>query len=414
MVELGKDYRRASLKTSQNKEREMYMPYDFTSFYDRRSEGSRKWESIDQCQECEENLIVPMTVADLDLHTAPEITNVLKKYVDKSILGYSKPTENYFQAVIDYMGKHYDYPLEEEWIVPTAGVVPALAASVRAFTEEKEGVIVFPPVYNPFYEVVENQNREIMTSPLQLKNNRYEIDFDQLENLARNEKAKLIFLCSPHNPSGRVWKKEELLRISEIAESNNLLVMSDEIHADMTLEGQKHFLYASISEKAAAHSLVFTSASKSYNLAGLQSSNVFISNSELREKFEAANSVIGLKCPNVLGLKATAAAYQKADKWFEELMVLLNNNVNLTIDMLSEADSRFKVMRPEASYLVWVNIEEFGLTNEEFVSKLEDQHIYVTDGDRYGKEGDGWIRLNVGMPTKALLANLERFKKLTF
>ena len=390
------------------------MPYDFTSFYDRRSEGSRKWESIDQCQECEENLIIPMTVADLDLHTAPEITRILKEYVDKSILGYSKPTESYFQAVSDYMDKHYNYPLEEEWIVPTAGVVPALATSVRAFTKEGEGVIVFPPVYNPFYEVVENQNREIMKSPLQLKNNRYEIDFDELEKLAKKEKAKLIFLCSPHNPSGRIWKKEELLRISEIAEANNLLVMSDEIHADMTLGNQKHYLYASISKEAAAHSLVFTSASKSYNLAGLQSSNVFISNPKLRKMFEEENSVIGLKCPNVLGLKATEAAYEKAEKWFEELMVLLNKNVDLTVDILSEVDSRFKVMRPEASYLVWVNIEEFGLTNEDFVKKLEDHHIYVTDGDRYGKEGDGWIRLNVGMPTKALLANLERFKKLTF
>lgn len=390
------------------------MPYDFTSFYDRRSEGSRKWESIDQCQECEENLIIPMTVADLDLHTAPEITKILKEYVDKSILGYSKPTESYFQAVSDYMDKHYNYPLEEEWIVPTAGVVPALATSVRAFTKEGEGVIVFPPVYNPFYEVVENQNREIMKSPLQLKNNRYEIDFDELEKLAKKEKAKLIFLCSPHNPSGRIWKKEELLRISEIAEANNLLVMSDEIHADMTLGNQKHYLYASISKEAAAHSLVFTSASKSYNLAGLQSSNVFISNPKLRKMFEEENSVIGLKCPNVLGLKATEAAYEKAEKWFEELMVLLNKNVDLTVDILSEVDSRFKVMRPEASYLVWVNIEEFGLTNEDFVKKLEDHHIYVTDGDRYGKEGDGWIRLNVGMPTKALLANLERFKKLEF
>lgn len=390
------------------------MPYDFTSFYDRRNEGSRKWESIDQCQECEENLIIPMTVADLDLHTAPEITKILKEYVDKSILGYSKPTESYFQAVSDYMDKHYNYPLEEEWIVPTAGVVPALATSVRAFTKEGEGVIVFPPVYNPFYEVVENQNREIMKSPLQLKNNRYEIDFDELEKLAKKEKAKLIFLCSPHNPSGRIWKKEELLRISEIAEANNLLVMSDEIHADMTLGNQKHYLYASISKEAAAHSLVFTSASKSYNLAGLQSSNVFISNPKLRKMFEEENSVIGLKCPNVLGLKATEAAYEKAEKWFEELMVLLNKNVDLTVDILSEVDSRFKVMRPEASYLVWVNIEEFGLTNEDFVKKLEDHHIYVTDGDRYGKEGDGWIRLNVGMPTKALLANLERFKKLEF
>lgn len=388
------------------------MPYDFTSFYDRRKDGSRKWEEIDECQECEENLIVPMTVADLDLHTAPEITQTLKDFIDKSILGYSKPTSNYCKAVSDYMEKHYAYPLESEWIVPTSGVVPALATSVRAFTEEGEGVIVFPPVYNPFYDVVESQNREIMTSPLILNNNYYEIDFEHLEQLASQEKAKLIFLCSPHNPGGRVWTKEELVRISEIAEANDLLVMSDEIHADMTLKDQKHYLYASLSEQAAAHSLVFTGASKSYNLAGLQNSNVLISNPLLREKFEAANLEVGLKCPNILGLKATETAYQKAGDWFNELMLLLNKNIDLTIDTLESIDTRFKVMRPEASYLVWVNIADFGLSNKEFVKKLEDQHIYVTDGHRYGKEGDGWIRLNVGMPTRALKASLERFKKL--
>lgn len=388
------------------------MTYDFSVFYDRRNEGSRKWETIPECQECEENLIIPMTVADLDLHTAPEIAEYLKEYVKESVLGYSKPTESYFEAVSDYMDEHYQYPLDSEWIIPTPGIVPALATSVRAFTEPEDGVIVFPPVYDPFYEVIKNQNRQIMSCPLEVKNNRYEINFDLFEKLAANKKAKLVILCSPHNPGGRVWERADLVRISEIAEANNLIVISDEIHADMTLANHTHHLYASISEEAAAHSLVCTSASKSYNIAGLQSSNILISNQNLRKKFKEENSIIGVQCPNVLGLKATEAAYRKAGNWFEELMVLLNKNIDLTVNTLEKVDRRFKVMRPEASFLVWVNIEDFGLSDNEFIEKLEESNIYVTSGDRYGEEGEGWIRMNVGMPTEALEANLERFFQL--
>lgn len=388
------------------------MSYNFSNFYDRRDEGSRKWEAVPLCQECEENKIVPMTVADLDIQTAPEIKEELKNYIEHSVLGYSNPTENYCTTISNYMEKNYKYRLESEWIVPTPGVVPALATSVRAYTEPNDGIIVFPPVYNPFYEVIEEQQRKIMTCPLLLENNRYEIDFELFEKLASKETAKLVFLCSPHNPSGRVWKKEELLKISKIATANNLIVVSDEIHADMALEGHTHHLYAEISEEAAAHSLVCTSASKSYNLAGLQASNIIISNPILREKFIAENLKIGLQCPNVLGLKATEAAYKKGSRWFKELMEVLNTNVNLTIETLEEIDSRFKVMRPEASFLVWVNIEDFGLSNDAFIEKLEEKNIYVTNGNCYGEEGEGWIRLNVGMPTKALETNLKRFNHL--
>ncbi|MDN6162406.1 MAG: aminotransferase class I/II-fold pyridoxal phosphate-dependent enzyme, partial [Atopostipes sp.] len=240
------------------------MVYNFSNLYDRRKEGSRKWEVIPESQECEKNQIIPMTVADLDLPTAPEIKKVIKNYVEKSVLGYSKPTEKYYSVVSEYMKRNYQYPVKADWIVPTPGIVPALASSVRAFTELKDGVIVFPPVYNPFFEVIEEQRREIMPCPLELKNKRYEINFDLFEKLASEDKAKLVILCSPHNPSGRVWSKGELTRISKIAEANNLIVISDEIHADMTLEGHTHHLYAGISEEAASHSLVCTSASKSY------------------------------------------------------------------------------------------------------------------------------------------------------
>lgn len=388
------------------------MSYNFSNCYDRRSEGSRKWEVIPDCQNCEEDQIAPMTVADLDLPTAPEIKEEIKTYVEESVLGYSRPTEEYFKAVRDYMMKNYQYSPKEEWIVPTPGIVPALAASVRAFSERGEGVIVFSPVYNPFYEVVEEQGREILKCPLLEENQRYEINFELFEKLAKKKEARILILCSPHNPSGRVWTETELRKISEIAQENHLIVISDEIHADMTLENHQHHLYAAISEEAAAHSLVCTSPSKSYNIAGLQNSNIFISERKLKEAFEKEMAKIGVNCPNVLGLKATEAAYTKAEEWFDELMVLLNNNINKTVEYLEKIDSRFKVMRPDASFLVWVNIKDFNLSNDEFMEKLRDKNIYLTNGNLYGEEGEGYIRINIGMPTDILEANLKRFEAL--
>lgn len=236
------------------------MTYNFTKSYDRRNEGSRKWEAIPKSKECEEHSIVPMTVADLDIQTAPAIKKAIKEYAEKSVLGYSKPSKEYFSVVNDYMEENYHYSVKADWIVPTPGIVPALASSVRAFTEPEDGVIVFPPVYNPFYEVIEEQKREILACPLELENQRYQINFELFEQLASKEKAKLVILCSPHNPSGRVWSRTELTKISEIAEKHNLIVVSDEIHADMTLKDHTHHLYAGISEEAASHSLVCSSA----------------------------------------------------------------------------------------------------------------------------------------------------------
>ena len=388
------------------------MSYNFSNCYNRRSEGSRKWEVIPDCQDCEENQIAPMTVADLDLPTAPEIKEELNSYIEESVLGYSKPTDEYFKAIRNYMKKNYQYSPKAEWTIPTPGIGPALAASVRAYRERGEGVSVFPPVYNPFYEVIKEQGREILKCPLIEENQRYEINFELFKELAEKKEARMLILCSPHNPSGRVWTEAELKRISEIAQENHLIVISDEIHADMTLDNQKHHLYASISKEAAAHSLVCTSPSKSYNIAGLQNSNIFISNPDLRENFESEMGKIGINCPNVLGLKATEAAYTKAEDWFDELMVLLNKNVNKTVEHLERIDSRFKVMRPDSSFLVWVNIKDFNLSNAEFMEKLKEKNIYLTNGNLYGEEGEGYIRINIGMPRHILEANLERFKEL--
>lgn len=386
----------------------------FSTFYDRRVDGSRKWESVPVNQECEKNKIIPMTVADLDIPTSPKIVKGLNEYISNKVLGYSNPTSRYLKSVANHMKEKYNYMVESEWIVTTPGIVPALATSVRAFTEEDDGVIMFPPVYYPFYEVVEKQNRKIAACPLSLENERYIIDFDFFEKVAAEEKNKLIILCSPHNPGGRVWTKEELEKISEIAVKYDLIVVSDEIHADLTFNHKKHYILSSISEEIAARSIICTSASKAFNVAGLQCSNIIIPNDGLRESFVNENANIGVQVANVLGMKATEIAYEEGAKWLNGLMEVLETNRNLTIKYLNKADKRFKIMEPDASFLIWINIEKFNLSNEKFIKILEEEcQLYVTDGNIYGDKGDHWLRLNFGMPTDLLEENLKRLENLS-
>ena len=385
----------------------------FTGFYDRRIDGSRKWQYIPDTQECYKNKIVPMTVADLDLPTAPIIKQSLIDYIEGRVLGYSNPTQKYLKAVTNHMKEFYDYRVESDWIITTPGIVSALSTSVRAYTNPGDGVIMFPPVYYHFYEVVENQNREIISCPLVLENGEYFINFDLFEEVAAEEKNKLLMLCSPHNPGGRVWTKEELQKITEIAIKHNLIIVSDEIHADLTFNHKEHYILSSINEEIEDKSIICTSASKAFNISGLQCSNIIIPNEALRESFSKEKMKTGVQVANVLGMKATEIAYEKGIEWLSELMNILERNRQLTINYFKEADERFKIMEPDASFLVWVNIEDFNIPNEEFINILEKEcQLYVTDGNVYGDKGDNWLRINFGMSTDLLEKNLKRLKNL--
>lgn len=385
------------------------MTYDFTSYYDRRRNGSGKWAVMHE--DATEDTI-PMTMADMDFAMCPNITHALKDYMSTEILGYSNPTTAYLDAVQTFFKTEHDCSIEKEWIVTTPGIVPALSTSVRAFTKENDGIIVMSPVYNPFYNVIKMQNRRIEECGLLLKDNRYYIDFEKLEMLAQKDDVNMLMLCSPHNPGGRIWTKDELQKIIDIALNHNLTIVSDEIHADISLHGKKHYILSSVDKRIENQSVICTAASKTFNIAGLQCSNIFIPNTNLRNTFIDANLAAGIERANVLGLVATKAAYNHCHDWLIEMKSIIEHNQQIVASFFKNLSPKFKVMEQDASFLAWVDYRELHVDHEEFNSFLAKKcHFFVNDGNMYGDAAKYFIRINVGLPTKKLQENLERFKQ---
>ncbi|WP_164995870.1 MalY/PatB family protein [Miniphocaeibacter massiliensis] len=388
------------------------MRYDFDSYLNRRETGSSKWLNMDSRNPNVDRDVVPMSVADMDFLTCTEINEEICNYVNSQTLGYSKPVDSYLQTVVDFFREHHNYSAEKDWIVTTPGIVSALATSVNAFTEIGDEVIIFTPVYHPFYEVIEGQKRVIKECPLIYNNNAYSINFELLEKLASSSKVKMILFCNPHNPGGIVWSKEELIRIEEIAVKYDLLIVSDEIHSDIVFKGKKHMVFGSISETIGERCVVCTAASKTFNIAGLQCSNIFIKNEDLRNEFVTANVNIGLERANILGMVATKAAYEKGLNWLDEVKTIIEKNNNIVEKFFNSYNNLFKVMKPEASFLTWVNFENLEIEHEEFMKFLDIKcEFFVNDGLSFGENGKYFIRINTGLPTKKLEENLERLKK---
>lgn len=278
--------------------------------------------------------VVPMSVADMDFYTAPEIREEIKRFVTDETLGYTKPTDSYLASVTNFFSNYHGYDAEKEWITTTPGVVSALATSVKSFTEEGDGVLIFTPIYNPFYSVIEGQNRKIVDCPLIYDEDRYSINFDQFKELVAREDTKLMLLCSPHNPGGTVWTQSELEQIAEIAEKNDLVVVSDEIHSDITFDDHTHTVFNNVNDTIGNRSILCTAASKTFNIAGLQCSNIFIENEDMRNTFIENNDNIGLERANILGLVATKAAYDKGLNWLEEVKVVIEENLKIVKNSL--------------------------------------------------------------------------------
>lgn len=387
--------------------------YDFTTVYDRKKDGSMKWDCICDSQNCDCLDCFPLTMADMDFQTCPTIKNGLATYIQDHVLGYTMPTKQYLNTVAKYLSDRFIFQIHPEWIITTPGVVPAISAGIRAMTQVGEGVIVFTPVYNPFYEQIEHSGRRVVKCPMLIDDQgKYRLDLDLFEQLASEENHRLLIFCSPHNPGGRVWSKDEIQKVSEICLANGLQVISDEIHGDLALHNHQHYSFPAIHPEMAQHAIVCSAASKAYNIAGLQCSNVIIPNPLIREKFEAALGSVGIQQANALGLKATEIAYQECQDWLEAAKEVVETNHTLVVEFFSDWDSRWQVMPQEASFMGWINYQDYDILPEEMIHLLCDQcHFYVNDGRMYGPEGAGWIRLNVGLPTEALRGLLERFKE---
>ncbi|MFQ6793886.1 MAG: MalY/PatB family protein [Thomasclavelia sp.] len=388
------------------------MKYDFETLIDRTLKGSAKWQGMKEINPDVPDGIVPLSVADCDLKLAPEIQAGLIEFMQNDpVLGYSAPTDEYYQSVINWMMNKFNYPIEKEWIVLSNGVVPALGDGVGAFTKGDEGVIIFTPVYYPFYKAIENNGRKIVKCPLINNDGHYEIDFAIFEKLAKDSKNTLLILCSPHNPISRVWSKEELEKVAKICLENNIIILSDEIHEDLIMPGYKHTPVATLSEEIADITVTCTAPSKSFNIAGLQGSNIIIKNPELREKFVLQQSKKGFHTLNTISFEATRLAYSKGAAWLDAFKELIYQNYQMLTAFIQEKLPKVKVTPLEGTYLVWLDFRAYNLDYKELEKKMIHANIYLDEGYVFGDEGKGFERVNIATPSKVLQEALNRIYK---
>ena len=385
--------------------------YDFKTIVDRRNLGSSKYNLMLENNPDIEKDVIPLSVADADFPIMPEIKEGLKKYLDEAVLGYAAPTEKYFDSIIKWMKKIHDYEIKKEWIVPIAGVVNGVMASIIAYTEENDGVIIMEPVYYPFKNSILNTNRKPVICELKKdENNYYTIDCEKLEELAKDEKNKLLVLCSPHNPVGRVWTKEELQKIGEIAKRNNLIITSDEIWCDIVMPGYKHHMLHTVDDTFKDISIIATAPSKTFNIAGMATSNMIIPNETLKEKFLNAMIKMNATHINILGFKACELAYNNGEKYLAEFIELIDNNQKIMKDELEKIDG-IKIRNIEGTYLQWVDFNYLNLENidlETFMQK--EAKLFLDEGYIFGESGSGFERFNIACPTEILIKHLERLK----
>ena len=326
------------------------------------------------------------------------------------VFGYTNGTAAYYDAVINWMKDKHNYQVEKEWIVLSNGVVPALSDGVTAFTEENDGVIIFTPVYYPFYRAIELNNRRVQRCPLINHENSYQIDFDKFEELAKQANTKLLILCNPHNPVGRVWTKEELEKIADICLNNGIIILSDEIHEDLTMPGYTHYPIAVLSEVIGDITVTCTAPSKSFNIAGLQGSNIIIKNKELRAKFIAQQEKKGFFTLNTLSFEATRLAYTKGDAWLAEFKTLIHHNYDILVDFIKKNFPSVTVYPLEGTYLAWLDFRNLGYDYLELEKKMIAADLYLDEGYVFGQEGEGFERINIACPTWVLKEALERLK----
>lgn len=383
--------------------------YDFDSLIDRKNTSSVKWDSLGELYGRDD--LIPLWVADMDFPTATPITDALRNRVEHNVFGYTFPSDKYYEAVIGWMDRRHNWKVEREWITYTPGVVPALSFCIKAFTEPGDKVIIQSPVYHPFYSAIEGNGREITKNPLKFEDGKYYMDYDDLEKKI-DSKTKLLVLCSPHNPVGRVWKEEELKRLADICMRNNILIISDEIHFDIVYSESKHIVFGSISDEIRDNCVVLTAPSKTFNIAGLQVSNVIISNDELRRLYRGELEKYHISSPNIFGGEALIAAYDESEDWLNELLTYLEGNRNFFINYINENIPKLKAIKPEGTYLMWVDCSDLNMDSHElrdfFVNKCR---VALNDGSMFGEEGQNFMRFNIGCPRTLLKEALERIEK---
>lgn len=382
---------------------------DFDAVVDRKNTCSLKYDFAKQRNRPED--LLPLWVADMDFKTSSYIQDALLQQTMHGIFGYSEVQEEYFEALQGWMKRRYGWNVESEWLIKTPGVVFALAMAVKAFTEEGDGVLIQQPVYYPFSEVIADNGRKVVSNTLrQDKAGRYEIDFEDFEEKIIGEKIKLFFLCSPHNPVGRVWSIEELTLLGDICRRHHVIVVSDEIHADFVFRGTHH-VFADLKEEYKEISIVATSPSKTFNIAGLQISNIFIPNPALREKFKKQVDAAGYSQLNVMGLVAAKAAYAHGGEWYEAMHRYVSDNIAYTKRFIEERIPGIKLVENEGTYLLWLDFRGLKLTDSELEELIvKKAKLWLDSGSIFGDAGKGFQRINIACPRKTLEEALSRLE----
>ncbi len=380
---------------------------DFDKITDRRNTKSLKYDFAEKRGMAKD--ILPLWVADMDFMVSSYITEALEKMVSHGIFGYSESKEDYFEALSSWTKRHYNWEINERWLVKTPGVVFALAMAVKAYTEKGDSVLIQQPVYYPFAEVIEDNDRKLVVNELkQSDDGKYYIDYEDFENKIMTENVKLFFLCNPHNPVGRVWTKDELIKLGNICLKHNVIVVSDEIHADFSFK-IKHTVFADINEEFRDISIVCTSPSKTFNIAGLQVSNIFIANDGLRKKLKKQIDGAGYSQLNLSGLVACEAAYRFGDEWLSAVLEYIKSNAAYVEEFLKERLPKVKMTELEGTYLVWLDFRGYGLDDTEINKKIvKDAGLWLDKGSMFGKSGVGFQRINIACPRSILTEALER------
>lgn len=385
------------------------MPVDFDTVPNRRGTNCFKYDFAREMGMPED--VLPLWVADMDFPTAPEVLERLHALAEHGIFGYTGVKDAYFSAVHNWYAQRFGWETQRSWLVTTPGVVFAIAIAIRAFTQKGDAILIQQPVYYPFANKVTENDRQLVVNPLVLKNGRYEMDFADMERKIVDYHVKMLLLCSPHNPVGRVWTKEELLRVGEICQKHGVLVVSDEIHADFTYAGHTHRVFASVKSEFADFTITCTAPSKTFNLAGLQNSNIFIPNRQLRHAYKKELSACGCGGTNCMGMAACQAAYEAGADWLEQLKQYLAGNLAYIRQFLREKLPEIALIEPDGTYLVWLDLRKLGLTEQQQRQLIvQDAKLWLDTGTLFGQGGEGFERINIACPRTTIEQAMQRLE----
>lgn len=386
--------------------------YDFDEIIERQGTDCFKWDALKAMYGRED--LTPMWVADMDFRSPDFVMEAIRRRCEHEVLGYTMPSEGYWQAVTSWLKKHYNIQTTKENLHFIPGIVAGISYALLCLTQPGDKVLVTTPVYPPFLNLPKDSGRTLMCSPLKIvmpagnQRSRFEIDFEDFER--KIEGCKLFIMSNPHNPAGTVWGTDVLRRIADICERHNVIVISDEIHADLTLPGHTHVSYSTFSDAAAHHSITFMAPSKTFNIAGLGSSVCYIANPDLRKRFFGWLDALGVAGGNIFAFTATEAAFAHGEEWLNQMLHYLNENVKILEQFLTERMPKVKAVLPEASYLAWLDFSDYGLTHEQLKDRLlNEAKVALNDGTTFGgKDYEYCFRLNLGCPKSMLLDALER------